>query len=58
MNFIICEDIKSLGEKVKKLALSELKNKEYEYSKITARPFKSKKGLMWQLEKTKKNLIF
>ena len=58
MNFIICEDIKSLGEKVKKLALSELKNKEYEYSKITARPFKSKKGLMWQLEKTKKNQVF
>ena len=58
MNFIICEDIKSLGEKVKKLALSELKNKEYEYSKITARPFKSKKGLMWQLGKTKKNQVF
>ena len=58
MNFIICEDIKSLGEKVKKLALSELKNKEYEYSKITARPFKSKKGLMWQLEKTKGSQVF
>lgn len=58
MNFIICEDIKSLGEKVKKLALSELKNKEYEYSKITARPFNSKKGLMWQLEKTKGSQVF
>ena len=53
MEFVICDDIKALGEKVKKLALSELKNKNYEYSKITARPFNSKKGLMWQLEKTK-----
>lgn len=58
MDFIICNDIKALGEKVKKLALSELKNKNYEYSKITARPFKSKKGLMWQLEKTKGSQVF
>ncbi|MBR2418946.1 MAG: SAM-dependent methyltransferase [Clostridia bacterium] len=58
MDFIICDDIKALGEKVKKLALSELKNKNYEYSKITARPFKSKKGLMWQLEKTKGSQVF
>lgn len=58
MEFVICDDIKALGEKVKKLALSELKNKNYEYSKITARPFKSKKGLMWQLEKTKDSQVF
>lgn len=58
MEFVICDDIKALGEKVKKLALSELKNKNYEYSKITARPFKSKKGLMWQLEKTKGSQVF
>ncbi len=58
MSFIICDDINALGEKVKKLSLSELKNKTYEYSKITARPFKAKKGLMWQLEKTKNNQVF
>lgn len=58
MEFVICDDIKALGEKVKKLSLSELKNKNYEYSKITARPFKSKKGLMWQLEKTKGSQVF
>lgn len=58
MEFVICDDIKALGEKVKKLALSELKNKNYEYSKITARPFKSKKGLMWQFEKTKGSQVF
>lgn len=58
MEFVICDDIKALGEKVKKLALSELKNKNYEYSKITARPFNSKKGLMWQLEKTKGSQVF
>lgn len=58
MEFVICNDIKALGEKVKKLSLSELKNKNYEYSKITARPFKSKKGLMWQREKTKGSQVF
>ena len=58
MEFVICDDIKALGEKVKKLALSELKNKNYEYSKITSRPFNSKKGLMWQLEKTKGSQVF
>ena len=58
MEFVICDDIKALGEKVKKLALSELKNKNYEYSKITARPFNSKKGLMWQLEKIKGSQVF
>lgn len=58
MDFVICDDIKALGEKVKKLVLSELKNKNYEYSKITARPFSSKKGTLWQLEKTKNNQVF
>ena len=38
--------------------MSELKNKNYEFSKITARPFKSKKGFMWQLEKSKNNQVF
>ena len=38
MSFIICDDIKMLDGKVKKLSMSELKNKNYEFSKITARP--------------------
>ena len=58
MSFIICDDIKMLDGKVKKLSMSELKNKNYEFSKITARPFKSKKGVMWQLEKSKNNQVF
>ncbi|MBQ5904879.1 MAG: SAM-dependent methyltransferase [Clostridia bacterium] len=58
MSFIICGDIKMLDGKVKKLSMSELKNKNYEFSKITARPFKSKKGVMWQLEKSKNNQVF
>lgn len=58
MSFIICDDIKALVGKVKKLSMSELKNKNYEFSKITARPFKSKKGVMWQLEKSKNNQVF
>ncbi|MBQ8503201.1 MAG: SAM-dependent methyltransferase [Clostridia bacterium] len=58
MNFIICEDIKELSEKVKKLSFSEKKNKDYEFSKITARPFKGKKGVFWQLEKHRNNQVF
>ena len=58
MSFIICDDITALSGKVKKLSMSELKNKSYEFSKITARPFKSKKGVMWQLEKSKNNQVF
>ncbi len=58
MAFIISDDILSLEGKIKKIALSEKKNKDYEYAKITARPFKSKKGLMWQLEKSKNNQVF
>ena len=55
---LICDDIISLGEKIKKIALSEKKNKEYEYNKISARPFRSKKGNMWQLERFKNNQVF
>lgn len=58
LDFIICEDIKELGERVKKLSFSEKKNKDYEFGKITARPFKSKKGTLWQLEKSKNNQVF
>ena len=58
MSFIINEDVLSLGSKVKKLVFSEKKIKDYEYSKITARPFQTKKGLMWQLERFKNNQVF
>ena len=58
MSFIICDDIISLGEKIKKIALSEKKNKEYEFNKISARPFKGKSGIMWQLERFKNNQVF
>lgn len=58
MDFLITKDIKALSGKIKKLAFSELKNKSYEFSKITARPFQSKKGFMWQLERYKNNQVF
>ena len=58
MSFIINEDILSLGSKVKKLVFSEKKIKDYEYSKITVRPFQTKKGVMWQLERFKNNQVF
>ena len=53
MNYIICQDILSLEGKIKKIVFSSKRNKDYEYSKITLRPFKSKKGEMWQAEKIK-----
>ncbi len=53
MNYIICQDILSLKGKIKKIVFSSKRNKDYEYSKITLRPFKGKKGEMWQAEKIK-----
>lgn len=55
---VITDDIISLGEKIKKIALSERKIKDFDFSKITVRPFKSKKGTVWQLEKFKDNKVF
>lgn len=56
--FIISEDITALNGKIKKIAFSDRKNKDFDYTKITARPFMSKKGTMWQLEKHKNNQVF
>ena len=58
MSHVITDDILSLSSKVKKLAFSEKKKKDSEYAKITVRPFASKKGTMWQLEKYKNNQVF
>ncbi len=55
---VITDDIISLEEKIKKIALSERKNNDFEFSKITVRPFRSKKGMVWQLEKFKDNKVF
>lgn len=55
---IITDDIDSLEEKIKKIALSERKSKDFGFSKITVRPFKGKKGTVWQLEKFKDNKVF
>ncbi len=56
--FIINEDITALSGKIKKLAFSDRKDKTSEHTKITARPFQTKKGIMWQLEKHKNNQVF
>ncbi len=58
MDFIITKDIEALKGKIKKLAFSELKMKDAEYSKISARPFTSKGKTMWQLERYKNNQAF
>lgn len=55
---VITEDIISLENKIKKIALSERKSKDLEFSKITVRPFKGKKGTVWQLEKFRDNKVF
>ena len=56
--FIINEDILALSGKIKKLAFSDRKDKSFEYTKITARPFETKQGIKWQLEKHKNNQVF
>lgn len=56
--FILNEDILALSGKIKKLAFSDRKDKAFEYSKITARPFETKQGIKWQLEKHKNNQVF
>lgn len=58
MGFIISDDILSLGSKIKKLVLSEKKNRDYEYTKVSARPFTGKSGTKWQLERFRNNQVF
>lgn len=53
MKYIINQDISALNGKIKKIVFSSLRDKGYEYSKVTLRPFTSKKGEMWQAEKIK-----
>ncbi|MBQ7117432.1 MAG: SAM-dependent methyltransferase [Clostridia bacterium] len=55
---VITDDVISLEEKIKKIALSERKDNDFEFPKITVRPFRSKKGTVWQLEKFKDNKVF
>ncbi len=52
MEYIICKDIKELEGSIKKLVFSQ-KRADIPYSKITLKPYQSKKGLMWQMEKIK-----
>ncbi len=52
MEYIICKDIKELEGSIKKLVFSQ-KRGDFPYSKITIKPYQSKKGLMWQTEKIK-----
>ncbi len=58
MDFIISKDIDNAQGSIRKIALSERKNKDYQYSKISVRPFLSGKKEMWQLEKFKNNQVF
>ncbi len=53
MDYIICRDTEALEGKIKKIVFSSPKDKGSDCSKITLRPFVSKKGTMWQAERIK-----
>ncbi len=58
MNYTICNDITDLKDKVKKLVFSQKKASDYPYSKITVKPYTSKQGTKYQMEKIKSTQAF
>ena len=58
MDYIICQDIIALEGKIRKIVFSSKRDKKSDISKVTLRPFKSKKGEMWQVEKIKGTQAF
>ncbi len=58
MNYIICQDILKLQNEIKKIVFSSKKNNSSAFSKVTVRPFESKKGRLWQVEKIKNAQAF
>ncbi len=53
MEYIICKDILENSEKINKLVFSQRRDGSFEFSKISAKPYFSKRGKLWQLEKIK-----
>ncbi len=58
MAFVIEKDILELKEKIIKIVFSEKKKKDFEFSKISARPFASKGETKWQLEQFRGAQVF
>lgn len=58
MDSVIEKDILELKEKIIKIVFSEKKNKDFEFSKISVRPFLSKGKTKWQLEQFKGAQVF
>ncbi len=58
MNYIICNDIKEFEDKIKKIVFSQRKNDIFPYSKITIKPYSSKQGMKYQVEKIKGTQAF
>lgn len=58
MASVIEKDILELKEKTIKIVFSEKKNNDFEFSKISARPFLSKGKTKWQLEQFKGAQVF
>lgn len=58
MASVIEKDILELREKIIKIVFSEKKEKDFEFSKISVRPFTSKGETKWQLEQFKGAQVF
>ncbi len=55
---IITNDINEFKDKIKKLVFSQRKSTDFDYSKITVKPFNSKQGIKYQMEKIKGTQAF
>lgn len=58
MNSLIEKDLRSLESGIIKIVFSEKKQKDFEFSKVSVRPFLSKGKRMWQLEQFKGAQVF
>ena len=58
MSSVIEKDILALEDRIIKIVFSERKQKDFEFSKISVRPFLSKGKRMWQLEQFKGAQVF
>ena len=58
MSSVIEKDILALEDRIIKIVFSERKQKDFEFSKISVRPFLSKGKRMWQLEQFRGAQVF
>lgn len=58
MEASILKDINELNENISKLIFSDKKDKDFEFTKVIAKPFLSKGEIKWQIEQHKNNQVF